>query len=316
MSKPDERKAPEADAGVASAPKGAAQAEQARDGKNLSGAKTPQCEDSCDASELSGNAEIMLIKSRATNCRMMMGCGLFVFAALLIAAVFAVRAPFDAAGKFAEAGSSGVGQVLREIKDYVNRKPDAVVFGESKYEWSRATNKYVVAEVKERVSRRAEFSKYKILTGNALMEVDAFYQYYIPLRGLKYRAETDGNGKLKLTFYFDSLKPDLPVKYEEVKRDVAQSKFSDDVNKEIESFQKSVFPKILAERAMSQPMLLAAREEAAAALRETLKNTFLPSSAISESDIGEIDIIFGTKKFDSFKSGIFEKSETGDGDEK
>ena len=236
-------------------------------------------------------------------------CILLAFLALLAAAVFVFERVYsgtkDVATAVAQTPSKAVG-VLREI---LAKAPDGDVVYASEYIAAKRENKFVVATVDRRESMGADFSKWriknmKILTGSVRLEVVAHYQYFVAFRGIKYAISKGENGKIDFVFIFDSLKPDLPVKYTEIERNISQSALSNDVNAELEKYQKEKFPAELAKFAASAQNMLCARTEAEKSMEKYLRENILPLWNIGANEIGKFEIVFDTGRFENFKTGI------------
>lgn len=161
-----------------------------------------------------------------------------------------------------------------------------------------------MAGIDERVKIRADFSKFKFLSGSLQMEAVAHYQYYIPFRGLKFDTSKSDDGMLRFAFYFDTLECETPVKYSEIKCDVRESSISDGVNAKIAEYKKSEFPQYLAERSKSAQNMLRARIDAEVSLKKYVLENVLAPAGFPADKIGAIDIIFDTQKFEAFKSGV------------
>lgn len=137
-----------------------------------------------------------------------------------------------------------------------------------------------MAGIDERVKIRADFSKFKFLSGSLQMEAVAHYQYYIPFRGLKFDTSKSDDGMLRFAFYFDTLECETPVKYSEIKCDVRESSISDGVNAKIAEYKKSEFPQYLAERSKSAQNMLRARIDAEVSLKKyVLENVLAPAAS-------------------------------------
>ena len=239
-------------------------------------------------------------------------CTLLAFLALLAAAVFVFERVYsgtkDVAVTVAQTPSKAVG-VLREI---LAKEPDVNAVYASEYIAAKRENKFVAATVDRRESMCADFSKWriknmKILTGSVRLEVVAHYQYFVEFRGIKYAISKGENGKIDFLFVFDSLKPDLPVKYTEIERNISQSALSNDVNAELEKYQKEKFPAELAKAAASAPNMLCARTEAEKSTEKYLRENILPLWNIDADEIGKIEIVFDSDRFENFKTGIIRK---------
>ena len=238
-------------------------------------------------------------------------CTLIAFLALLAAALFVFERFYSGtksvAATVAETPSKAVG-IFREI---LAKKPDVNVVYASEYIDAKRENKFVAATIDRRETMGADFSKWqiknmKILTGSVRLEVVAHYQYFVEFRGIKYEISRGKNGKIDFLFVFDSLKPDLPVKYTEIERNIAQSALSNDVNAEIEKYQKEKFPAELGRLAADAQNMLSARVEAAETMKKYLRENIFPIWNIDAGEIGKIEIVFDTRRFDNFKTGITE----------
>lgn len=203
-----------------------------------------------------------------------------------------------------KSAGSALADAARSIQKSLAAAPKATVSYETEFLGASPENKYVAANIDERVKIKADFSKFKFLSGSLQMEAVAHYQYFIPFRGLKFDTSRSDDGKLRFAFYFDSLECETPVKYAEVKCEVRESSLSDDVNAKIAEYKKNEFPKYLAERSRSAQNMLRARIDAEVSLKKyVLENVIVPAGFPADK-IGSIDIIFDTQKFDAFKSGV------------
>ncbi len=301
------RKNPKEDAG---APEGDANVQKG----NAETSEPGICgEENTESAGTFDGAEALRYKSK--NLRIACSCICFVVLAAAVSLSFMFYRGCSSVDKTVDKATNALGGAISTAADaltaYLKQNPKSDVSYGAEYVGAKSENKYVVACVDEKVSVRGEFSKFKIMSGSVKLEATAHYQYYIPLRGIKFRVKKSPNdGKLYFSFYFDSLKCDLPVKYSEITRDIRQSAVSNDVNREIEEYQKKFFPEYLADRAGSAQNMLSARIEAELAMKKYLLENIFPFSGISLESVGGIETIFDTGKFDAFKTGILQNSET------
>lgn len=248
-------------------------------------------------------------KRKKLNLKRKISCAVLgiTFVAAFVASALVFRG-CSALNKSAEDAIKGAGSALadaaRSIQKSLAAAPEATVGYETEFLGASPENKYVAASIDERVKTRADFSKFKFLSGSLQMEAVAHYQYYIPFRGLKFDTSRSDDGMLRFAFYFDSLECETPVKYSEIKCDVRESSISDDVNAKIAEYKKSEFPQYLAERSRSAQNMLRARIDAEVSLKKYVLENVLAPAGFPADKIGAIDIIFDTQKFDAFKSGV------------
>lgn len=248
-------------------------------------------------------------KKKKLNLRRKISCAALglTFAAAFAASALVFRG-CSALNQTAEDAIKSAGNALsdaaRSIQKSLAAAPKATVSYETEFLGASPENKYVAANVDERVKIRADFSKFKFLSGSLQMEAVAHYQYYIPFRGLKFDTSKSDDGRLRFAFYFDSLECETPVKYSEIKCDVRESSISDGVNAKIAEYKKSEFPQYLAERSRSAQNMLRARIDAEVSLKKYVLENVLAPAGFPADKIGAIDIIFDTQKFDAFKSGV------------
>lgn len=253
-------------------------------------------------------------KRKKLNLRRKISCAVlgFVFVAAFVASALVFRS-CSALNKSAEDAIKSAGNALseaaRSIQKSLAAAPKATVGYETEFLCASPENKYVAASIDERVKVRADFSKFKFLSGSLQMEAVAHYQYFVPFRGLKFDTSKSDDGSLRFAFYFDSLECETPVKYSEIKCDVRESSISDDVNAKIAEYKKSDFPQYLAERSRSAQNMLRARIDAEVSLKKYVLENVLVPAGFPADKIGSIDIIFDTQKFDAFKSGVHVGSE-------
>lgn len=236
-------------------------------------------------------------------------CTLLAFLALLAAALFVFERIYTGTKDATVAVAKTPAKIIGTIEKVLAREPDVNIVYASEYVGAKSENKFVAATLDKRESMSANFAKWHIkklgiLTGSVRLEVVAHYQYFVSFRGIKYAASKGENGKIDFVFIFDSLKPDLPVKYTEIERNIAQSTLSEDVNAKIEKYQNREFPAELARIAASTQNLLCARREAEKSVEKYLRENIFPIWNIDESKIGKLEIVFDTDRFENFKTGI------------
>ena len=186
-------------------------------------------------------------KKKKLNLRRKISCAVlcFTFVAAFVASALVFRgcsALNQTADDAYNAAKSALSDAARSIQKSLAAAPKATVSYETEFLGANPENKYVVAGIDERVKIRADFSKFKFLSGSLQMEAVAHYQYYIPFRGLKFDTSKSDDGMLRFAFYFDALECETPVKYSEIKCDVRESSISDGVNAKIAEYKKSEFP--------------------------------------------------------------------------
>ena len=248
-------------------------------------------------------------KKKKLNLRRKISCAVlcFTFVAAFVASALVFRgcsALNQTADDAYNAAKSALSDAARSIQKSLAAAPKATVSYETEFLGASPENKYVVAGIDERVKIRADFSKFKFLSGSLQMEAVAHYQYYIPFRGLKFDTSKSDDGMLRFAFYFDALECETPVKYSEIKCDVRESSISDGVNAKIAEYKKSEFPQYLAERSKSAQNMLRARIDAEVSLKKYVLENVLAPAGFPADKIGAIDIIFDTQKFEAFKSGV------------
>ena len=258
------------------------------------------------------DADIAEITARSKNLRTLCGCLFSIIVVLAIVAMYPVYMTFSTAEKVAGVGantiSSGVKRALETVEKIVNKKPSVDVVYGAQFLCSKPENKFIVAQVDEKIDVSPEFSKYAILKASLRLTVEAHYQYYIPLRGVKFDVrKSRDDGKFHFTFYFDSLSCDTPVKYTEFTRRANPSDFSDDVNKALEDYQKTAFPAYLVARGKNPQNMMSASMQARIAVEDYVMKNILDCAGIHKDDVGKISIIFNTFDFDSFKDGVKER---------
>lgn len=248
-------------------------------------------------------------KKKKLNLRRKISCAVlcFTFVAAFVASALVFRgcsALNQTADDAYNAAKSALSDAAQSIQKSLAAAPKATVSYETEFLGASPENKYVVAGIDERVKIRADFSKFKFLSGSLQMEAVAHYQYYIPFRGLKFDTSKSDDGMLRFAFYFDALECETPVKYSEIKCDVRESSISDGVNAKIAEYKKSEFPQYLAERSKSAQNMLRARIDAEVSLKKYVLENVLAPAGFPADKIGAIDIIFDTQKFEAFKSGV------------
>ncbi len=249
--------------------------------------------------------EIANINARAKNFRTLCGCFLGLVVLLVLAAIYPLYKVFSSGEKAAGAVASGMGNAISALKSYADKSPDIDIIYGSQYISSHIENKYIVSSLDERVDVRPEFSKYGLLSASLNLTVMAHYQYYIPLRGVKFDVrKSRDNGKFYFTFYFDSLKCDSPVKYTEINRDTYQSTFSDDLNAELKKYQKTDFPAYLVARGENTQNMATATEKARKSAERYIRDNYFPNVGVSPAEIGGVDVVFNTYLFETFKVGV------------
>ncbi len=249
--------------------------------------------------------EIADINARAKNFRTLCGCLFGVITILVLAAIYPVYKVFSTGEKAAGSVATGMGNAIAVLKTYVNKSPDVDVVYGSQFISSNVENKYIVSSLDERVDVRPEFSKYGLLSASLNLSVTAHYQYYIPLRGVKFDVrKSRDDGKFYFTFYFDSLKCDFPVKFTEIERDAKQSTFSDDLNKELKNYQKTGFPAYLVARGENSQNMATATAKARESAKRYIRDNYFPHVGISADEIGDVEIVFNTYLFETFKIGV------------
>ena len=255
------------------------------------------------------NLEMFRIESRLRNRRTACSCLCFVVlvAALSVSFIFhrGCSSVDKAVHQTVSTAGNAISSAVSTVKDFINKNPDVQVSYGAEYLGGKSENKYVIAGVDEKITQKADFTKLKIMSGSVELNVVAHYQYYIPLRGMRFKIlKSREAGKLDFIFFFDSLKCDTPVKYSEISCKVSQSKFSGDVNGAIEKYQISEFPRYLEDRAKNSQNMLSARVEAEVALRKYVRQNIMPYAGVPDSEIGEIEIVFDSAEFDNFKTGF------------
>ncbi len=249
--------------------------------------------------------EVADINARSKNFRTLCGCFLGLVTILLLAAIYPIYKVFSTGEKAAGSVASGMGNAISVLKAYIDKAPDVEVVYGSQFVSSNIENKYIVSSLDERVDVRPEFSKYGLLSASLNLSVTAHYQYYIPLRGVKFDVrKSRDDGKFYFTFYFDSLKCDFPVKFTEIERDAKQSAFSDDLNKELKNYQKSAFPAYLISRGENSQNMATATEKARKSAERYIRDNYFPHVGISVDEIGGVDVVFNTYLFETFKVGV------------
>lgn len=260
----------------------------------------------------SSNIDVAEMDMRSRNLRTLCGCLLLFIIILVLATMYPIYLTFSTtekvAGASADAISVGFKNTLDTIEKIVNQKPSADIVYGAQFVDAMPENKFIVAQVDEKIDLSPEFSKYGVLNASLRLTVEAHYQYYVPLRGIKFDVrKSRDDGKFHFTFYFDSLKCDTPVKYTEITRRAKPSNFSDDVNKELEEFQKTKFPLHLAERGKNPQNMMSASLQAQRAMEDYIVNNIIDCAGIYKDRIGKISIVFNSLDFESFKSGVKEK---------
>lgn len=264
-------------------------------------------------STVSENVQMAEIDARKKNLRTLCGCLFGVLILFVIGALYPVYLSFSTVekvtGASADALSSGMRNVLNAVEKFVNKKPSVNVIYGAQFVCSFPQNKFVVAQVDEKIDVSPEFQKYNILSASLRLTVKAHYEYYIPLRGIKFDVrKSRDDGKFYFTFYFDSLKCNTPVKFTEITRKVNPSNFSDDVNNALEDYQKNAFPSYLVARAENSQNMMSASAKARESIKEYIYKNIMPYAGIHNDEIGDVSIVFNTLAFDTFKDGI--KNET------
>ena len=258
------------------------------------------------------DADIAEITARSKNLRALCGCLFGVIVVLAIVAMYPVYMTFSTAEKVAGVGAStisnGIKSAIRAVEKIVNQKPNADIVYGAQFICSKPENKFIVAQVDEKIDVSPAFSKYSILKASLRLTVEAHYQYYIPLRGVKFDVrKSRDDGKLHFTFYFDSLECDTPVKYTEITRRADPSDFSEDVNKALENYQKTVFPAHLVARGKNPQNMMSASMQARVAMENYVMQNILDYAGIHKGDVGKISIVFNSLDFNSFKDGVKER---------
>ncbi|WYJ07058.1 hypothetical protein P3B99_007565 [Opitutia bacterium KCR 482] len=188
-------------------------------------------------------------KNKKLNLRRKISCAVlcFTFVAAFVASALVFRgcsALNQTADDAYNAAKSALSDAAQSIQKSLAAAPKATVSYETEFLGASPENKYVVAGIDERVKIRADFSKFKFLSGSLQMEAVAHYQYYIPFRGLKFDTSKSDDGMLRFAFYFDALECETPVKYSEIKCDVRESSISDGVNAKIAEYKKKRVPAV------------------------------------------------------------------------
>ncbi len=257
-------------------------------------------QNSCDS-----DVEIARIKASSKNLRTRCGCLLLLVLSLLFVVSYPIYKSFSTGEKMAETTARGIGKAVDILRAVANQKPDVEITYGANFVSTSVENKYVLASLKERVDVKPEFKKYKLLSASLKLSVTAEYEYFIPLRGIKFDVrKSRDDGKLYFTFYFDTLTCDSPVKYTQNEREEKQSMFSSDVNKALSDYQKNDFPKYLLARGENPQNMETATTRARKAAERYIRENYFPQAGISDNEIGAVEIVFSTPMFDTFKAGI------------
>lgn len=214
-----------------------------------------------------------------------------------IVSIFAICAAF-AAFALNSCNPSGAIQssantIAVATEKILSQEPDEKTVFDVRFLDAGKSDKYIVAQLREKFSTHKRAVKWKAFSAALDYESEPIYKYCVPLTGMKMTAKRQKDGKISIGLSFPPLELDTPVGEENRNIKVSQSKFSSDANKSLDSFISSEIPKQIEENGRDYYRILAAKKEAKVALDKWVRNTFLPLLNIPSDIVGNIEIYFG-----------------------